>query len=316
MALEKNGADRSLLGFVLGSIGLGAMLVLSIWVLFGQKPLDEFSEAVDERPVVKLAKPSSALDSSVRMQRHAEPIDYPKPKRPIEKSLETSSPRDSQLKTIGEWIENGQWQKAESLLIEMLEDNPKDELALMELAAIQLFDKSDPAAARMFLEDAIKLNPDSSEAINEALIVYQELNDLEGGLAFFESLRDQQRSSSALEAGIAHILLESGRADEAVSYYEEAMRQPDADESHLKERTATALIEAGRYEDGSYMFESLIASEDDLARKKFLQLRLASAHLDRNNPSEALRVLYEAKEQNPDDELISEIISDIQSQRF
>ena len=46
------------------------------------------------------------------------------------------------------------------------------------MAAIQLFDKSDPTAARIFLEQAIRLNPDSEDAISEALIVYQELNDL------------------------------------------------------------------------------------------------------------------------------------------
>ena len=91
--------------------------------------------------------------------------------------------------------------------------------------------------------------------------------------------------------------------------------QPSSDEYYLKERTATALI-GSRSLRGQLLHVRGSHRWRARSRQEKVQLRLASAHLDRNNASEALRILYEAREQHPDDDLITQIIADIQGERF
>lgn len=270
-----------------------------------EKPLSPTQAEYVYRPVERDGGRAIAVPKSVRPAQLAV--------RSVSQDMDAE---DEEMQRIIDLIEQGQIDEAEKLLSDRLLNNPSDELALIEMAMLQLIERKEPIRARDFLERAIVLNPDNEGAINELLVVYQETNNLEGGLDFLRSLAQTEQSSSAVEYGIANALMQSGRANEALEHYDRAMEIAGYDDLFLREQAASAYVEAGRFDEGVEMLRSVIAQETDVFRLKNLKIKLAAAYLNQQDRDEALRILYEAQSLHPDDELIAQIIKDLTSGRL
>ncbi|MFW7379175.1 MAG: tetratricopeptide repeat protein [Oligoflexus sp.] len=227
-----------------------------------------------------------------------------------------NEPRDELMDQIIQLLDNGEWQQAEQLLIAHLEKHPQDERALVEMAMLQLIERRNPLVARDFLERALVVNPDNESAINELLVVYQETNNLDGGLQFLRQLSETHPDTAAIEYGLGNALLKSGRAEESLEYFQRAMSMTGFEDVFLQEQAASAYVEAGRFDEGVDLLRDVIAQETDQFRLKNLKIKLAAAYLNRNEREEALSILYDLQSQHPQDELVAQIIKDLTSGRL
>lgn len=224
-----------------------------------------------------------------------------------------STQANEAMKQAAMLVDSGQWQKAEGVLTELLAREPKNEIALVEMALLQLIEKKDPGAARGYLERAVAVDPNNTSTINELLSVYSETGQLDDGLSFLKSL-PQDKANGTVDYAIANALQMSGRVEESVSYYEKALESSFQRDHLAKEELADAYVELGRFDEAIGMLEALVAQNAEPRKAKGLKIRLAHAHMEKGQPDEAMRVLGELKEQNPEDPLISQLLSDIQKQ--
>jgi len=314
-----------------GSIGiwLAVAIGLSLLTLFFliRSPQSQFDRG---EPLVETSHSGMADANRTNEDLVYRPVErdggrsvaVPKPSRTQRGSASPTTPRPEAelgaMTRITNLIDEGLWPEAEQLLIELLTKNPKNERALLEMAMIQLIEHKNPFIARDYLERALLINPDNETAVNELLVVYQETNNLEGGLNFLRSLADSQleRESGAVESGIGYALLQSGRAEESIEYFQQALTLSGSEDSFGKEQLASAFIEAGRLDEGVDLLRSVIANETDNLRLKNLQIKLAAAYINSQDREEALRILYDAQNIHPEDELISQIIRDLTTGRL
>lgn len=217
------------------------------------------------------------------------------------------------IKQAAMLVDSGQWQMAEGVLTELLAREPKNEIALVEMALLQLIEKKDPGAARGYLERAVAVDPTNTSTINELLSVYSETGQLDDGLSFLKSI-PQDKNNGTVDYAIANALQMSGRVEESVSYYEKALESPFQRDHLAKEELADAYVELGRFDEAIGVLEALVAQNAEPRKAKGLKIRLAHAYMEKGQPEEAMRVLGELKEQNPEDPLISQLMSDIQKQ--
>lgn len=231
----------------------------------------------------------------------------------VNRATPDKSEANEAMRQVAMLVDSGQWLKAESMLEDFLNSDPKNEIALVEMALLQLIEKKDPNAARGYLERAVTVDPNNTSTLNELLSVYSETGQLDEGLDFLRSI-PQQNSNGTVDYAIANALQMSGRVEESVAHYEKALESSFPRDSLAKEELADAYIELGRHEEAISILEALISQDSKPGKLKGLKIRLAHAHMEKGQADEALRVLGELKDQNPDDPLVTQLMSDIQKQ--
>ena len=146
------------------------------------------------------------------------------------RAAEAAKPDDEALAKAIELVDGGNPDDALVILQQILDKNPKNERALIEVSMIHLIDYKDAAAAVPWLERSLQVNPSNRLVLAELAAIYSEQGNVEGGLKFFQDLQKNvpQQDASFISLGIGQLLMSDGREDEAIVHIENAAAgQPD-----------------------------------------------------------------------------------------
>ena len=89
---------------------------------------------------------------------------------------------------------------------------------------LNLLDKKSPALAKTYFEKSFFLDPNDTGVMNELLQLYEESGTIKEGLSFLKSIPEDKKTTPAVDYGIATALSSNGRVEEAISFYQKAMR--------------------------------------------------------------------------------------------
>ena len=223
---------------------------------------------------------------------------------------------DKALTEIVATVDDGRWREAETALLALLSDHPRHEMALVEMAMLQLIDKRDPEAGRHYLERAVLVNPNNEATLNELLAVYEETGQIEQGLAFLQSIPELERQNGVIDYGIANALLQSGSPEDALVYYQRAMDRSGGNDPRLREETADAYFESGRYDEAIELYESTLEQINDQDKRRYMQIKLATTYYQKNNLEAAREILNDMLDSNPEDDLVAQLLQELQSGRM
>ncbi len=221
----------------------------------------------------------------------------------------------SDLQRAMQMIDGGQWREAEAMLLELLQKDPLDEGALIEMAMLLLIDKRDSRAAQPYLERALEVNPDNEAAVQELLGVYEETRNWEQGLSFLRSLQAEGRKSGYVDYGVGSALVSMGRSAEAVAPLQKAIYEYGYKEYTAKEGLAEALVDAGRIDEGMREYQSIIDGPYKPNQVKIAKIRFGSALIEKQQFAEARRVLQPLQDSDPKDEWVASLLRDIDSKQ-
>ncbi len=158
-------------------------------------------------------------------------------------------------------IDTGNPQEAQAILEAVLQEDPKNEQALVELGMIHLIDYRSPNAALPFLEDALKVNGSNKIVLSELVGIYEELGQTEQGLSFLTGLYETQHGNGPLSLGIGQILAGQGREADAIPYLEAAAESSDNDAEFVLPSLADAYSAAGNPEKAVSTYKRAIDQE-------------------------------------------------------
>jgi tetratricopeptide (TPR) repeat protein len=306
---SKNQSD-----FLRSAVILGVLLALAAGVLFFMRSQDRKDSLLDtpkesaanpvesrKRPRVDVL-PSIPLDSS-NTPSTAGPTGTPQPKE------------GSDLQIAMQLIDSGQWREAENILLGILQKDPRDEGALVEMAMLLLIDKQDSRAAQPYLERALEVNPDNEAAVQELLGVYEETKNWEQGLAFLRSMQDDPRKTGYVDYGIGSALMSMGRPAEAVASLQKSVYEYGYKEYTARQGLAEALVDAGRVEEGIREYQQIIDGPYKPNQVRVAKIRTASALIEKQQFAEARRILQPLQDSDPRDEWVAALMRDIDNRQ-
>jgi tetratricopeptide (TPR) repeat protein len=307
---SKNQSD-----FLRSAVILGVLLALAAGVLFFMRSQDRQDSLLDKpkesaanpvesrkRPRVDVL-PSIPLDSSSSSPSTTSPTGTPQPKE------------GSDLQIAMQLIDSGQWREAENILLGILQKDPRDEGALVEMAMLLLIDKQDSRAAQPYLERALEVNPDNEAAVQELLGVYEETKNWEQGLAFLRSMQDDPRKTGYVDYGIGSALMSMGRPAEAVASLQKSVYEYGYKEYTARQGLAEALVDAGRVEDGIREYQQIIDGPYKPNQIRVAKIRTASALIEKQQFAEARRILQPLQDSDPRDEWVAALMRDIDNRQ-
>lgn len=309
---SKNQSD-----FVRSSLILGLLLALAVGLLYFMRSKDRQDSLLD--------KPAESTTTEVKPKKRPRvdvlpsiPIQNPSNSSSAETRPEATPTRDtSDLQRAMQLIDSGQWREAENLLLEILQKDPRDEGALVEMAMLQLIDKHDSRAAQPYLERALEVNPDNEAAVQELLGVYEETRNWDQGLAFLRSLQGDPRKTGYVDYGIGSALVSMGRPAEAIPSLQKAVYEYGYKEYTARQGLAEALVDAGRVEEGIREYQQIIDGPYKPNQIRVAKIRTASALIEKQQFAEARRILQALQDTDPKDEWVAALLRDIENkQRF
>jgi len=307
---SKNQSD-----FVRSSVILGLLLALAVSILFFMrskgrqeslldKPIESTStEAttkkrprVDVLPSIPIQNPSSGANSSTSASNV-----------PQKDNLE--------LQRAMQLIDSGQWREAESILLDILQKDPRDEGALVEMAMLLLIDKQDSRAAQPYLERALEVNPDNEAALQELLGVYEETRNWEQGLAYLRSMQSDPRKTGYIDYGIGSALVSMGRPAEAIPSLQKAVYEFGYKEYTARQGLAEALVDAGRIDEGIREYQQIVDGPYKPNQIRIAKIRIASGLIEKQQFAEARRILQPLQDNDPKDEWVAALLRDIDNKQ-
>lgn len=205
-------------------------------------------------------------------------------------------------------LDEGSIQEARKSLEKILENDPNNAEALHTLGRIYLDAMDDPEAARAYFERAVHLSPDSEELISDLLSIFQRQGDLASGMEFLSAIPEWKRKGGAVDLGIASALLQEGRLDESIDYYQQALKKGDIDNVSANNQLADAYLQTDQPAAAIETLNRAIAEEPDLQRQKDLTLSLAIVHYEDAGPQKAIEVLTGLVKEHPEDEEVKELL--------
>ena len=140
----------------------------------------------------------------------------------------TGGPADQTDKLIKQavaLIDGGDPETALDILEKILDDQPTNERALIEVSMIHLIDYRNSRAAVPYLERAFKVNPNNRMVLAELIGSYSEHDTIDTGINYLQSLQEKtnNESSAYISLGIGQLLLDDDREEEALPHLEKAV---------------------------------------------------------------------------------------------
>ena len=169
-------------------------------------------------------------------------------------------------------------------LEKLIQRDPTNTQAMMELAMAYTLDRKDPGAARPVLERILDINPNHRAALNELDVVYRELGTTDEGIEFLRLKSQQNPQSLELQFACGKLLADKS-PEEALPWLENSLAITDLREDAL-DQLAMAAFRTGQKERARKAWnEALSLAEQNLERAKqnneggidFLEDRVASA---------------------------------------
>jgi len=137
-------------------------------------------------------------------------------------------------------IDNGLIQEGSTMLEKLIDQDPGNTQALMEMALVYTLDLKEPEKSRHILERIIDINPSHRAALNELELLYKELGAVDDGLALLELKSEQYPESLEIQYVYGRLLAISD-PEAAIPWLERATQIGDQKEQALDQLAATAL---------------------------------------------------------------------------
>ena len=171
------------------------------------------------------------------------------------------------IKNAQALIDNGLINEGSAMLEKLIEQDPTDTQALMEMAMVFTLDLKDPQKARQILERILDVNPQHRAALNELELLYRELDAVDDGLALLE-LKSQQYPDSLEIQYVYGRMLSSTDPAAAIPWLQRATFIADQKEQAL-DQLASAALRAGQISLAIKSWtEALALAENELERAK------------------------------------------------
>lgn len=207
------------------------------------------------------------------------------------------------------YVDEGNWKKAEDILREVLEDDPNNETALMEMANINLLDKRDLNSALPYIRKTLEVNSGNEDMLNELINVYEELGTLEDGLDFLTSLPPNSKGAAdgTLDRGIATTLMTLNRNEEAVDYLKNAINKgAEINGGELFGELGDAYNSSGNTDKAIDTYLQAIDLAEKQRQKNYdqdsisdLKIRLGQSYLKSGDKDKVLELAKELEEEDP-----------------
>lgn len=139
------------------------------------------------------------------------------------------------------------WADAENLYRQVLQMDPNNEQALMELAMIQSLDKKDYKAATPYLQQVLRVNPKNPTAMDELITSARETGKMNDAIAFLKDLENTQGPNPNLTYGLGRALQAKGYLQESIGYYEKTLQNGKQGNTEVMENLADAYLQNGDY---------------------------------------------------------------------
>lgn len=172
--------------------------------------------------IVVVEKPLVETTPAVKIKSVVESNEAPSKKGSGDKQAEQT---DKLIKQAVDLIDSGDPETALEILEKILDDQPNNERALIEVSMIHLIDYRNSQAAVPYLEQAFKVNPNNRMVLAELVGSYSEHDTVDSGINYLQSLQGKtnKESSAYISLGIGQLLLADGREDEALPHLEKAV---------------------------------------------------------------------------------------------
>lgn len=193
-----------------------------------------------------------------------------------------------ELESAMKLVDTGKPADAVPILTKILEKEPNNEMALVELAMIHLLDFKDPAASVPLLEKAVRVNPGNQVVMSEMLGAYEEMGQPEAGMNVLQQMYEEQPQNRELAYGIGKSLSDMGDNSKALPFLADAAK--DGKNIMAMEQFAHATAATGSVDDAVDIYRSIVdkeienqksgvyASEPDKGVEKVALARMAAAH--------------------------------------
>lgn len=193
-----------------------------------------------------------------------------------------------ELESAMKLVDTGKPADAVPILTKILEKEPNNEMALVELAMIHLLDFKDPAASVPLLEKAVRVNPGNQVVMSEMLGAYEEMGQPETGMNILQQMYEEQPQNRELAYGIGKSYSDMGENSRALPFLAEAAK--DGKNIMAMEQFAHATAATGSVDDAVDIYRSIVdkeienqksglyASEPDQGVEKVALARMAAAH--------------------------------------
>ena len=178
-------------------------------------------------------------------------------------NVNSASPSQSQLNTLLEHYQNGQFGDAEKLAVTITQEFPKHQFAWKVLGAIlgQTGRKSEAVDAN---QKAVALSPQDAGAHSNLGITLKELGRFDEALASYTQAIALKPDFAEAHSNLGHTLQKLGRLEEAEASYRQAIGlNPDFCEAHSN--LAGTLQELGRLDEAEVSYRQTIGLKPDYA---------------------------------------------------
>lgn len=137
-------------------------------------------------------------------------------------------------------IDRGLVQEGAAMLEKLIEADPSNTQALMEMAMVYTLDLKEPQKSRQLLERILDINPQHRAALNELELLYKELDAVEDGLALLAQKAEQYPESLEIQYVYGRMLASSD-PNAAIPWLQRATFIADQKEQALDQLAAAAL---------------------------------------------------------------------------
>ena len=256
---------------------------------------------------------SSAPDSSLEGNQER------KRQRKIVKQLPADEPKldvsaDDQIQSVIDLVDGGQWEEAEQMLLEILKNDPDNEMALVEIAMIQLIDRKDSNSAFPYVKRAITINPDNEGMIMELVNISEELGNANQIIDFINELDESQASNGALEQAKAMIQQNMGQPDDALASLNQAVEKSEYKDEiyerigdlHIENENPQAAVEA--YLGAIENLQNAAEDPEFSAGANGIKLKLAESYIRIGQWDNAISILEQQLSMTPEDDWIADLL--------
>lgn len=230
--MANNDKNGTAVGF-LGSFALLVGALLIFIVLLVNSADDDLTDDVGSRQEVRVT-PTQRSTPAPKKPLIEEKVEVVAPIASVNKEVvdtqeptteQTEPTTDKLIKQAVALIDGGDPETALDILEKILDDQPNNERALIEISMIHLIDYRNSRAAVPYLERAFKVNPNNRMVLAELVGSYSEHDNVDTGINYLQSLQEKtnNESSAYISLGIGQLLLADGREDEALPHLEKAV---------------------------------------------------------------------------------------------
>ena len=125
-----------------------------------------------------------------------------------------------------EALDQGNLAEASQLLDGVLQRDPNNERALVEMAMMQLLDLKQPEQAAKYLQRAFDVNPSNPMVMNELVSLFEEQGKVDEGVQFFADQMNRRAQTPAardVAYGAGQMMMVAGRDHEALGFLQKAV---------------------------------------------------------------------------------------------